>query len=92
MNYRHAFNDFKFADNELRAYYGGKADKVVRKNVGKYIFEAFPGKVSNVMINSLAVLPGGTDQRAITTTINNGKWDAAFEAVVGDLPPFVVPL
>lgn len=69
MNYRHSFNDFRFAD-------GKKGD-----NVGRYIFEAFPGKVSNVMINSLALLPGSTDQETISTPIHNGKWDAAFEVV-----------
>jgi hypothetical protein len=68
MNYRHAFNDFK-VDNK-------KAD-----NVGRYIFESFSSKVSNVMINSLALLPGSTDKEAVTTPINNGKWDAAFEVV-----------
>lgn len=68
MNYRHAFNDFRFAD-------GNKGD-----NVGRYLFEAFPGKVSNVMLNAMALLPGTTDQKSISTAINKGKWDAAFEA------------
>ena len=70
MNYRHAFNDFSFAD-------GKKAD-----NVGRYVFEAFPGKVSNVMINSLALLIRSTDQKKnISVPIHDGKWDAAFEVL-----------
>ena len=70
MNYRHAFNDnFKYEN-------GNKMD-----NTGRYIFEAYPGKVANVMINSVASLPGSTDQESIVTPISNGKWDAAFETV-----------
>jgi hypothetical protein len=67
MNYRHAFNDFQFAD-------GTKAG-----NVGKYLFEEFPGKVANVMFNSVALLPGTTDNNAVDAPIQGGKWDAAFE-------------
>ena len=69
MNYRHAFNDFTFSD-------GSKGD-----NVGRYLFEEFHDRVSNVMINSVALLPGTTDREAIYAPIHNGKWDAAFEAV-----------
>jgi hypothetical protein len=73
MNYRHAFNDnFKYESGE-------KTD-----NTGRYIFEAFPGKVANVMINSVDLLPGSNDQESIITPISNGKWDAAFE-IVGNL-------
>lgn len=69
MNYRHAFNDkFKFL-------MGDPPD-----NTGRYIFEAFPGKVANVMINSLKLLPGTTDQKVIDTPLQDGKWDAAFKA------------
>jgi len=69
MNYRHAFNDqFKYPN-------GQPAD-----NTGRYIFEAFPGKVANVMINSVALLPGTTDQQTVDAPIQNGKWDAAFKA------------
>jgi len=70
MNYRHAFNDRFTYEN------GKKAD-----NTGRYIFEALPGKVANVMIHNVAWLPGSTDQKDIITPVRNGKWDAAFEAV-----------
>ena len=70
MNYRHAFND-NFKDKK-----GEKAG-----NVGRFIFEAFPGKVANVMINSVALLPGSNDQKTISAPISGGKWDAAFAAI-----------
>ncbi|MCX6556733.1 MAG: hypothetical protein NTW95_04790 [Candidatus Aminicenantes bacterium] len=69
MNYRHAFNDFKYAD-------GTKAD-----NVGRYIFEALPGKVANVMLNSVANLYNPTEKTDIASPVSNGKWDAAFEVI-----------
>jgi len=69
MNYRHAFNDnFKKLNGEKVG------------NSGRFIFEAFPGKVANIMINSVALLPGTNDQKAIIAPISDGKWDAAFEA------------
>lgn len=68
MNYRHAFNDFAFAD-------GSKGD-----NVGRYLFEAFPGRVANVMLNSVGLLPGTTDFEAVTQPIQEGRWDAAFRS------------
>ncbi|NIR46222.1 MAG: hypothetical protein GWN99_17480 [Gemmatimonadetes bacterium] len=71
MNFRHAFNDFAFDD-------GTRGD-----NVGRYLFEAFPGRVANVMLNSIAVLVGSTDQRPVLQPIQGGKWDAAFR-VMGD--------
>jgi hypothetical protein len=69
MNYRHAFNDFKYAD-------GTKGD-----NTGRYIFEALPGKVANVMLNQKTSLYNSTDKTEIDAPVNNGKWDAAFEVV-----------
>ena len=66
MNYRHAFNDFTFAD-------GSKGD-----NTGRYLFEALPGRVANVMLNSVALLPGTTDSAVVAAPIHGGKWDAAF--------------
>jgi hypothetical protein len=66
MNYRHAFNDFAFDD-------GSKGD-----NVGRYLFEAFPGRVANVMLNSVALLPGTTDREAVYAPVQEGRWDAAF--------------
>jgi hypothetical protein len=67
MNYRHAFND------RVKNAKGEKAN-----NAGRYIFEAFPGRVANVMINSVALLPGSDDRKAVTAPICDGKWDAAF--------------
>ena len=67
MNFRHAFND-RF---ELP---GGKKPD----NVGRYIFEAFPGKAANVMINSVRIMLGSTDQDVIMAPIQDEKWDAAF--------------
>jgi hypothetical protein len=69
MNYRHSFNDFKYAD-------GTKGD-----NTGRYIFEALPGKVANVMLNQKTSLYNSTDNTEIDAPVNNGKWDAAFEVV-----------
>jgi hypothetical protein len=66
MNYRHAFNDFTFAD-------GSKGD-----NAGRYLFEALPGRVANVMLNSVALLPGTTDSDVVFEPVQQGKWDAAF--------------
>jgi ketosteroid isomerase-like protein len=68
MNYRHAFNDFVFDD-------GSKGD-----NVGRYLFEAFPGRVANVMLSSVALLPGTTDREAVFAPMQDGRWDAAFRA------------
>jgi hypothetical protein len=72
MNYRHAFND------RFEKPGGKKGD-----NVGRYIFEAFPERTANVMINSVRVLPGSTDDDVIWAPIQEGKWDAAF-ALMGD--------
>jgi hypothetical protein len=69
MNYRHAFMNFIYAD-------GTRSD-----NVGEYISEAFPGRVSNVMINSLKNIPGSADRKIVATAIQDGKWDAAFAAL-----------
>ncbi len=66
MNYRHAFAPIDFVD-------GGKGD-----NVGRYLFEAFPGRVANVLLNTVSVLPGADDRTVRTSLIHEGKWDAAF--------------
>ena len=67
MNYRHAFRPFPEGD---------KGD-----NVGRYLFEAFPGRVANVLLNQMRPTLFATDQRAMFAVIQDGKWDAAFEAV-----------
>jgi hypothetical protein len=67
MNYRHAFND------RFEKPGGKKSD-----NVGRYIFEAFPEITANVLIDSVRVVLGSTDQDVIMAPIQDGKWDAAF--------------
>jgi hypothetical protein len=71
MNYRHACPHFKPED--------GRGSE----NTGGFLMEAYPGKVSNVMINTLAMLPGTNDKHAVFTAFQQGKWDAAF-AVLGN--------
>lgn len=66
MNYRHAFND-RFGPE------GQKMD-----NTGRYLFEAFPGRVCNVLVNTLAMKPDAADQNVSQCPIQDGKWDAAF--------------
>lgn len=65
MNYRHAFNDVRFDDGALG------------DNVGRYLFEAFPGRVANVLLNSVAIRLGSSDQAPIMAPIQGGIWDAA---------------
>ncbi len=69
MNYRHAFPHLPITANR-RA-----------ENTTGFLLEAFPGKVANVMINSIGLLPGTTDQRVLMTALQQGKWDAAFAAL-----------
>jgi hypothetical protein len=75
MNYRHAFPHLKRAEGQAGA--NERSD-----NTGGYLMEAFPGKLANVMIHSVAFLPQTSDQQAAFTAIQNGRWDAAF-AVLG---------
>jgi hypothetical protein len=67
MNTRHAFP-------HLKGY---------RENVAGFLMEAYPGRLANVMINFMAVLPGSTNHQTHFTAIQDGKWDAAF-AVLGN--------
>ncbi len=69
MNYRHAFPHLPITASR-RA-----------ENTAGFLMEAFPGTVANVMINSVGLLPGTTDQRALMTALQDGKWDAAFAVV-----------
>jgi hypothetical protein len=71
MNYRHAFPHLK-----------GQTGRRVENSTG-FLMDAFAGKVANVMINSVGLLPGTTDQRALLTPLQEGRWDAAF-AVLGN--------
>jgi hypothetical protein len=69
MNYRHAFPHLK-----------GKTGRRVENTAG-FLMEAFPGRVANVMINSVGLSKGTTDQRPLPTPLQEGKWDAAFAAL-----------
>lgn len=69
MNYRHAMPHM-----EIRK--GERTKKI--NNVAGYLMEAWPGRVANVMINSVALRPDSTDEKASITAISDGKWDAAF--------------
>lgn len=65
MNYRHAFgNKFMFPDNE-------KPD-----NVGRYLFEKYPERVANVLLNTLTF---GSESENDIIAISDGKWDASFK-------------
>jgi len=50
-------------------------------NTGRYIFEAFPGEVANVFINTLAPVAARSDRDISFDVIQDGKWDAAFESI-----------
>jgi len=71
MNYRHAFSHLRKSRFELD------------ENTAGFLMDAYPGRVANVMINSVVPLPGSTSARAVITALQQGKWDAAF-ALVGD--------
>lgn len=65
MNYRHAFPHIKGQWGAIENTHG-------------FLMTAYPGKLANVMINHVAFLQGSTDQTAVITAIQEGKWDAAF--------------
>lgn len=65
MNYRHAFgNDFMYPDNEKP------------ENVGRYLFEKYPNRVANVLLNTLTF---GSENENDIIAITDGKWDASFK-------------
>ena len=66
MNYRHAFPHLRKNRFERE------------ENTGRFLMEAFPGRVANLMLNSVRPLPGSTPQRAVITALQEGRWDAAF--------------
>lgn len=55
--------------------------KGYRENVTGFLMATYPGSVANVMINSVALLPGTTNHQTRFTAIQDGKWDAAFSVV-----------
>ncbi len=71
MNYRHAFPELKaFSRKE--------------QNTGAFLMAAYPGRVANVMINTVAPephwaqLPINRDRQGVFIPVQGGKWDAAF--------------
>lgn len=74
MNYRHAFP-------HLLLQQGG-ASKTIENMTG-FLLAAYPGKVANVMINNVRLMPGTTDNRTVISALQDGQWDAAF-AVQGN--------
>lgn len=70
MNFRHAFgNDFMYPDNEKP------------ENVGRYLFEKYPERVANVLLNTLTF---GSENEDDIIAINDGKWDASFKSLTKD--------
>lgn len=68
LNYRHAYGPgFRREPNK-------KAD-----NASRYIYEAFPGLCCNVMLNSVKPVMIKSDTDMALSTIQDGKWDAAFQ-------------
>ena len=73
MNYRHAFgNKFMYPDS------------VKPDNVGRYLFDKYPGKVANVLVNSIALTAGRSDSDVDYGAIHKGKWDASFKVLNKD--------
>jgi hypothetical protein len=68
MNFRHSFNqDLTFPNGEIV------------RNVGRFLFDAFPGRVANIMINTPISIAKGDS--AHFKCIQDGRWDAAFKAI-----------
>lgn len=74
MNYRHAFPHLKIAIGKRTREF---------ENVGGFLMTYYPKMVANVMINSVRILMGSTDNKIEMTALQDGKWDAAF-AVLGN--------
>jgi len=72
MNYRHAFP-------HLEITLGKRTKKF--ENVGGFLMAYYPKIVANVMINSIRLLPGSTDNKVVMTALQDGKWDAAFSVL-----------
>ena len=73
MNYRHAFgNQFMYPDS------------IKPDNVGRYLFDRYPGKVANVLVNSIALTAARSDSDVDFGAIHRGKWDAAFKVLSKD--------
>ncbi len=69
MNYRHAFPHIPLRQ-------GGRSQTV--ENVAGFLMTFYPGKVANVMLNNVRIMPGSTDDQIAISALQDGKWDAAF--------------
>lgn len=73
MNYRHAFgNKFMYPDNKKP------------ENVGRYLYEKYPNKIANVLLNTLTLTESRSDTDMDITAISDGKWDASFKVLRKD--------
>jgi hypothetical protein len=73
MNYRHAFPHLVFPNGDTLA------------NTTGYLLEKLPGRVRNVMLNSVAITGGTSEADMQIGLVQEGRWDAAF-AVTGNRP------
>ncbi len=78
MNYRHAFPHIPLRQ-------GGRSQTV--ENVAGFLMTYYPGKVANVMLNNVRLLPGSTDDQLVISALQDGKWDAAFATRDDTWPP-----
>lgn len=53
--------------------------EVPEQNVGRFLFEAFPGQCANVLVNQFALRAIRSDNDIAITPTQSGKWDAAFQ-------------
>lgn len=68
MNTRHGYGLIR--DN------AGKKTKAGNDNATAYIMEAIPGKIANVMINTVSMKYG-----VLLTPVQDGKWETAFSSL-----------
>ena len=69
MNFRHAFRPVKPIKGS------------VTDNAGSHLFKAFPGRVANVLINTVRPVAVRSDSDVDLDLIHEGKWDASFQVV-----------
>ncbi len=68
MNYRHAFRH----DTE-------NAQGIIRRNVGRFLFDRYRGRFANAFINNVALVSARADNDVTCAPIQGGMWDAAFK-------------
>lgn len=67
--------------NSRHAYSPGYHRKagVPEQNVARFVFEAFPDRCANVLVNQFALSAIRSDNDVSVAPTQNGKWDAAFQ-------------